>query len=92
MIRRNFAPELAVLLILCTLGIFFFPALSGPYPSVHGPVTAMRAMRAWLLLLIAFILAFTSMMQWSVTRLEARVEAGDPPDRNLFESSSVLRC
>jgi cell division protein FtsW (lipid II flippase) len=92
MIRRYLAPELAVLVILCTLGIFFFPALSGPYSSVHGPVTALRAMRTWLLLLIAFILAFISLMQWSVTRLEAGVEAADPPDRNLFEMSSVLRC
>lgn len=92
MIRRHLAIELAVLVILCTLGIFFFPALSGPYPSVHGPVTALRALRAWLLLLIAFLLAFASLTQLLATRLEAALATSDPPDIPAFEFSSVLRC
>jgi len=36
----------AVLAILCVLGIFFFPAVQGPYPVVHGPVSALLASRA----------------------------------------------
>ncbi len=37
--------EAAVLAVLCVLTIFFFPAMQGPYPVVHGPVTALRAVR-----------------------------------------------
>ncbi len=92
MIRRHLAPELAVLVILCTLGIFFFPALSGPYPSVHGPVTALRAMRAWMLLLVALTMAFASLRQFLATRLEALAAKTESPKTSLRELSSVLRC
>lgn len=37
---------LAVLAVMCVLGIFFFPAVQGPYPVVHGPVTALLSIRA----------------------------------------------
>src|ERR1700733_4820693 len=39
---------IAVLATLCVLGIFFFPAIQGqgPYPVVHGPITALLSMRA----------------------------------------------
>jgi hypothetical protein len=37
---------LAVLAAFCVLLVFFFPALQGPYPAVHGPVTALLSLRA----------------------------------------------
>ena len=37
---------LAVLAGFCVLVVFFFPALQGPYPAVHGPVTALWSLRA----------------------------------------------
>jgi hypothetical protein len=37
---------LAVLAVLCVLTVFFFPAMQGPYPAIHGPVTALLSMRA----------------------------------------------
>lgn len=37
---------LAALAVLCVLSIFFFPAMEGPYPVVHGPVTALLSIRA----------------------------------------------
>jgi hypothetical protein len=37
---------LAVLAAFCVLVVFFFPALQGPYPAVHGPVTALLSLRA----------------------------------------------
>jgi hypothetical protein len=36
----------AVLAVLGVLGIFFFPAMQGPYPAVHGPVSALLSVRA----------------------------------------------
>ena len=38
--------SLAGLAVLCVLSIFFFPAAQGPYPVVHGPVTALLSIRA----------------------------------------------
>jgi len=37
---------LALIAVFCVLSIFFFPAISGPYSVVHGPVTALLAARA----------------------------------------------
>lgn len=42
------ACALAVVAVLCVLGIFFFPVMNGPgpYSAVHGPVTALLSIRA----------------------------------------------
>ncbi len=39
---------LAIVAVLCVLGIFFFPVMNGPgpYSAVHGPVTALLSIRA----------------------------------------------
>lgn len=37
---------IAILAVLGVLGIFFFPAMQGPYPVVHGPVSALLSVRA----------------------------------------------
>jgi hypothetical protein len=38
--------RLAILAIACILGLFLFPVAHGPYSAVHGPVTALSALRA----------------------------------------------
>jgi len=42
---RHLRRELSMIALICTLGIFLFPATSGSYSSIHGPVTALRAIR-----------------------------------------------
>jgi hypothetical protein len=42
---RRLRRELSIVALVCTLGIFLCPSSSGPYSSVHGPVTALRAIR-----------------------------------------------
>ena len=37
---------LAILAVFSVLMIFFCPAMQGPYPVVHGPVTALLSVRA----------------------------------------------
>ena len=37
---------LAVGAAVCVLASFFFPGIEGPYPAVHGPVTALLSIRA----------------------------------------------
>ena len=55
---RHFVYEMAVLAIVCVIGIFLFPASVGPYPAVHGPVSALQAMRAAMKLRWFMALAF----------------------------------
>lgn len=38
--------ELTIFAIFCTVAIFVFPAASGSYSAVHGPVTALLSLRA----------------------------------------------
>jgi hypothetical protein len=47
----------AVFSVLCVLSIFLFPAMNGPYPAVHGPVTALLSIRAAARLRLAMVLA-----------------------------------
>ncbi len=49
--------ELVVVTIICVLGIFLFPAAAGPYPVVHGPVSALQAMQRAAKLRFAIALA-----------------------------------
>ncbi len=46
MIPGRVTCELALVAALCVLLIFFFPSIKGSYSSVHGPVTALLALRA----------------------------------------------
>lgn len=48
---------LAILAILGTMALLFYPLAYGPYSSTHGPVTVLRAMRDSLLLRISMIAA-----------------------------------
>lgn len=59
MTPRPLAYELVILSIVCVIGIFLFPAPAGPYSAVHGPVTALLAIRSaarvrWTMVLAAF--------------------------------------
>jgi len=93
MLRHRLGHKFALLAIVCTLGIFLFPAASGPYPSVHGPVSALRAMRAWILLLTAMTLAFADIAarpkvgSWIVLPFLLASSRLRP-----HPQSSVLRC
>jgi len=62
---RRVVYEFALVALLLILAIFFFPAVSGPYPVVHGPATALRALQAWRLLL--FLLGL-SLLGFSLPR------------------------
>jgi hypothetical protein len=57
MTTRRFRYELALLTILCVVGLFLFPAAVGSYTSVHGPVSALLAVRAAMKVLWAMALA-----------------------------------
>jgi hypothetical protein len=54
MFWRHFGSKFALVLILGTAVLFFFPVAHGSYSAVYGPVTALRSVRTklriWLIL------------------------------------------
>jgi hypothetical protein len=95
MTPRQFGYELAVIAIICVIGIFLFPASVGPYPAVHGPVTALRAVRSVIKLRYAMIMAALCLFQYAVHaafryhRLNGNHEL---PVSASSLRSSILRC
>lgn len=88
----------AILAVVCVLSVFFFPAMQGPYPVVHGPVTALLAVRAAGRLRLAIMQAglnalrlwlawALALMPWSITQIE-EFRFGSSPPANVL----VLRC
>jgi hypothetical protein len=55
--KHLFGHQLAIVTMLCIVGIFLFPVAIGPYPAVHGPGTALLAFRAAMKLRLAIALA-----------------------------------
>ena len=92
---RPFGFELVILSIVCIIGIFLFPASAGPYSAVHGPVTALLAVRAAARLRWAMVRAASGFVRLSLRP----VLDGNRWIRNLgvphyeFASlSCILRC
>jgi hypothetical protein len=57
MFPRDLGYEFAILVVICTVAIFLFPAARGSYSVVHGPVTALLTLRAKLRLWSSIALA-----------------------------------
>jgi hypothetical protein len=96
------ACALAVFSVLCVLSIFLFPAMKGPYPAVHGPVTALLSMRAAARLRLGIVLAglsaictrlcstrANSLLIWRANIEGCRLEWGTV---SPLASGSTLRC
>jgi len=93
MLRRHLGYELALVAVICTLAIFLFPSASGPYCIVHGPVTALRAMRARVLLLISLAVTLLGLASVALLRLGAAIESFLAFDQiDPLRQSSTLRC
>jgi hypothetical protein len=97
MISGRIGCELAVVAAVCVLSIFLFPCVQGPYSAVHGPVTALQAVRAAarlrLAILAAALTAF-SVSQKASLRALSRIGLSGPEFRQLrfLDLSTILRC
>jgi len=97
MISGRIGCELAVVAALCVLSIFLFPCVQGPYSAVHGPVTALQAVRAAarlrLAILAAALKAFSN-SQMPPLLAQVRIQLSGleflPP--RLSELNTILRC
>jgi hypothetical protein len=92
---RHLTRELSLVVIVGILSIFLFAAPSGPYPAVHGPVTALRALHFSIAILWSIAIA-VSMLAWMLA-LPIAVPWWLLPGPDLFISQSLclstkLRC
>jgi hypothetical protein len=103
MSARQVGRGLAVLAIIGTLAILLFPAARGPYCTTHGPVTAFRAVRIGLMLMLSLVLFPTAPLRISrhlsflVPFLLARSAHAPAHERlshssPLLQASAILRC
>jgi len=97
MFPRRIGCELAILGVVCVITLFLFPAASGPYTAIHGPVTALRSVYAASKIRLAMILAGLRDL-WNNQRspLTARfwisiLGARFAPDV-VADYSTILRC
>ncbi len=92
MFRRRLGYEVAILAAICTICIFLFPASTGPYSAVHGPVTALLTLRVRLKLWLGMALAVLHLLVVSALAalrtacLEVLLPQLVPPE------ITVLRC
>lgn len=91
----------AILAALCVLSIFFFPGVEGPYPAVHGPVTALLSLRAAArlrLIIRAGINAVRRSVSSATSSSSLLIRESDSDIDQMFISSAcsgciaVLRC
>jgi hypothetical protein len=95
-LSQHLSYEFALVAILCTVALFLFPAVQGPYCAVHGPVTALLSLKAKVFLCLVLLLAATHLLAHSVAvcHLALRI----PLDRVFLPSSfdlehaDLLRC
>lgn len=101
MLAYRMESSLSVLAVVCVLMIFFFPCAHGPYPVVHGPVTALLSLRASAALRVRIVTS-------ALTKLAHRLRSsefvfqrilGNAPAKSDFRSdagaadcASILRC
>ena len=87
--------DLAILAVLCVLSIFLFPAGHGPYPVIHGPVTALQAVRVAARLRLAILaaaLALSYALAPVVTVFLIQLWRCKSLPAPLLELNTILRC
>jgi hypothetical protein len=97
MISGRIEYEMAFLALLCTLSIFLFPAVQGPYSAVHGPVTTLQSIRVAARLRLSILAAALSTLSPSLKFALVLLRASDLSDpqfssASLIPLTTILRC
>lgn len=96
MIPNRFGREWAIITIVCVIAISLFPVAVGSYTAMHGPVSALLALRASIVLQLTIVLAGLSLFDL-VFRLFLSFSPASLVRSVLFSPnppicSSLLRC
>jgi hypothetical protein len=97
MISGRVEYEMAFLALLCTLSIFLFPAVQGPYSAVHGPVTTLQSIRLAARLRMSILGAALSILspslKFALVLLRAcNLHHPDFSSASLIPLTTILRC
>jgi hypothetical protein len=89
--------ELAIVAVLCVLAIFLFPASTGSYSVVHGPVTALLAFRFAARLRASIVQGASRILSGKVISplvglSWTRLSCPNLPPLAAPEGDTVLRC
>jgi hypothetical protein len=92
----KFSYQFALLVVLCTIALLFFPVVQGPYSAVHGPATALLSLKAKTLLCLALLLAAMHLLARYIAVCHVApgilVDGTSLPASRDFEHTAVLRC
>ena len=96
MIESTLARTIAACVVVCVLGLFFFPLAHGSFQATHGPTTSLEAGRALTALLFSILIAaFTLFLLYADTASQGlrTLYLGSPEQgRQLRGAGTVLRC
>lgn len=99
MISGRLEFEMAFLALLCTLSIFLFPAVQGPYSAVHGPVTTLQSIRVVARLRLSILAAALTVLSRSLQFALVSLHGECPFADSEFSAASLgiklnttLRC
>jgi predicted Na+-dependent transporter len=93
MFSRHLGYEIAILTVICTIAIFFFPAACGPYSAVHGPVTALLSLRMRLKLRLRIVVdGFHQWRRALLNSLRTALQNALLPQSVPSAQITVLRC
>jgi hypothetical protein len=97
MISGRIGCELAVLAVVCVLTVFLFPSMHGPYSVVHGPATALLAVRAAARLQSAIVQAALRspgrcLLSALAVLFRTPLSAADFHSFNVLDCNAILRC
>lgn len=84
----------AVVVLICVMLMFLFPAGNGPFPAKYGPATPLRAKRAALLINISILVAaiLTSACGAMLSFCRATASALPQPKAAQKPDLAVLGC
>ena len=96
MLTSLFGRCIGISAAVCVLLMFLFPLPQGNFQSTHGPTTALRSKRAFLVLVFTMIKAAISALLWPsillVARTTRRPFALEYGVSSLGSPVCVLRC
>ncbi|MFZ0991690.1 MAG: hypothetical protein WAN29_07270 [Candidatus Sulfotelmatobacter sp.] len=96
MISGRIGDALATLAVVGVLTIFLFPAMQGPYCAVHGPVSALLAVRAAAKVRTAIVqtarLSLGALTSLLLVLYGVVVAEPDRYALTLPERNAILRC
>ena len=87
---------IGVFAVISILALFFFPLVHGPFQATHGPTTALRSKRAFLILLLTIVMAPLQLVAFLfpilLRTVHLFVRDNNARERWSLAGDGILRC